>query len=95
VNLTGVTNAQTVTVTLNNATDSSAQTLPDTLLNASFLLGDTSGNGTVSASDISQTKAQSGQSVIAANFREDLNANGAISATDIALVKSQSRTALP
>ncbi len=95
VNLTGVTNAQTVTVTLSNVTDVSAQTLPDTALSASFLLGDTNGNGTVAASDISQTKAESGQSVTAANFREDVNANGAMSSSDISLVKAQSGTGLP
>jgi hypothetical protein len=95
VNLTGVANAQTMTVTLSNVTDNSSQVFPDTVLNASFLLGDTNGNGSVSASDISQTKAQSGQAVTVGNFREDVNANGSINAGDISLVKARAGTALP
>ena len=88
VNLTGVANAQTVTVTLSNVTDIFSQVLPNTAVSASFLLGDTTGNGTVNATDIGQTKAQSGLPVSASNFREDLNVSGAINATDIGLVKS-------
>ena len=61
----------------------------------SVLLGDTNGNGSVSASDIGQTKAQSGQAVTAANFRTDVNISGSISAADIGLVKSKSGTSLP
>ena len=60
-----------------------------------ILVGDTNGNGSVTASDIGQTKAQSGQPTTAANFRTDVNANGSITASDIGLVKSMSGTALP
>ena len=59
------------------------------------LLGDTSGNGTVNATDVSQTKLQSGQPVTSANFREDVNANGSINATDVSSVKLKSGTSLP
>ena len=58
------------------------------------LLGDTNGNGSVSASDVGQTKAQSGQPVTAGNFRTDVNVSGSISASDIGLVKAQSGTSL-
>jgi hypothetical protein len=95
VNLTGVMNAQTVTITLSNVTDTFAQVLPDTSLNASFLLGDTTGNGAVTASDIAQTKAQSGLPVTAANFGEDVNVSGTITASDIGQVKLAAGTALP
>jgi hypothetical protein len=95
VDLTGVANAQTVTVTLSNVTDSSSQTLPDTSISASFLLGDTNGNGSVNASDVSQTKAQVGQAVSGSNCREDINVNGTINATDASLVKTSLGTALP
>ncbi len=62
-----------------------------------FLLGDTNGNGVVNGTDVSQTKAASGQPVTAANFRADVNASGVINATDLAIVKSQSGavTAVP
>ena len=93
VNLTGVTNAQRITVTLfsvNNGTSTG-----DVGAQIGVLTGDTNGDGSVSASDIGQTKAQSGQAVTAANFRTDVNTNGAISAADIGLVKSKSGTTLP
>jgi hypothetical protein len=60
-----------------------------------MLVGDTNGNGSVTASDIGQNKAQSGQPVNSANFRNDVNANGQITASDIAFVKSQSGSQLP
>jgi hypothetical protein len=95
VQLTGVANAQTLAVTLSNVADSAAQTLPETTVRVSFLVGDTNGNGAVTASDIGATKAQAGQPVTAANFRNDVTPNGAINASDIGLVKSQSGTTLP
>ena len=95
VNLTGVTNAQTTTVSLDNVTDSSSQVLPTTAIAIGFLVGDTSGNGSVNASDISQTKSKSGQAVDATNFRSDVTVNGSINASDVSLVKSNSGTALP
>jgi len=64
-------------------------------VSARFLLGDTTGNGSVNASDISQTKARSGQALDFSNFRSDINLNGAINSSDITLVKSQSGNALP
>jgi hypothetical protein len=95
VNLTNVTNAQKLTIYLSNVTDNFAQVLPDTAVNMGVLLGDTNGNGSVSSSDVAQTKAQSGQPVTGSNFREDVNANGTISSTDVAIVKSEVGTALP
>ena len=95
VDLTGVANAQTLTLTLSNVTDEFSQTLPDTAFNISFLLGDTNGNGAVNASDVSQTKARIGQTLDATNFRNDVNVNGTINATDAALVKSAVGTGLP
>jgi CSLREA domain-containing protein len=95
VSLTGVTDVQKITVTLSNVTDSFAQVLPDTAVSMNMLIGDTSGNKTVNASDIGQTKGQSGTLVTAANFRTDVNANGSINASDIGLVKSRSGTFLP
>ena len=95
VNLTGVADAQKITVTLSNLTDSFAQTLPNTAVSVNMLIGDTNGNKTVNASDVSQTKLQSGQAVTAANFRSDVDANGSINATDLSLVKMKSGTAVP
>jgi hypothetical protein len=94
--LTGVANAQRVTVSATGVTDEWSQVLPNTSVTIGFLVGDTTGNGSVSATDIGQTKAQSGQPVSVANFRNDVTANGgAISAADIGQVKSVAGTQLP
>jgi hypothetical protein len=93
--LTGVTNAQTTTITVSNVTDSFAQVLPDAAVTVGFLLGDVNGNLSVTTSDLGQTKAQSGLPLDATNFRADVNANGAITASDIGQVKAQSGTFIP
>ena len=72
VNLTGVTDVQKITVTLTGVTNTTAQVLPDTPVSVNMLIGDTNGNKTVNASDVAQTKGQSGVPVTAANFREDV-----------------------
>ncbi|MEO5720519.1 MAG: hypothetical protein ABIR71_03485 [Chthoniobacterales bacterium] len=93
INLSNVANAQTLTVLLasvNDGTRTSDITIP-----ISFLLGDTSANGFVNATDVGQTKAQSGQPLTGVNFRSDVNVSGAINATDVGLVKLTSGTALP
>ncbi len=90
LHLTTVTDGQTLTMTLwsvNNGTSTADVTVP-----MSLLLGDTTGNGMVNASDVGQTKAQSGQTVSSQNFRADVLANGAINASDVGLVKSRSGT---
>jgi hypothetical protein len=95
VGLTGVANAQRLTVTLSNVTDQFSQVLPNTNVTAGFLVGDTNANGVVNAADVSQTKSQLGQVVTNSNFRTDVNANGTINAADGAIVKSNSGTSLP
>ena len=95
VNLTGVADVQLITVTLSNVTDSFGQVLPNTVVSANMLIGDTSGNMTVNASDIGQTKAQSGAVTTAANFRTDINASGSVTASDIGQVKANAGHSLP
>jgi len=95
VNLTGVANAQTLVLTLQNVTDTSAQMLPNTMLSVSFLSGDTSGDGTVNAGDVLQTRARSGQLTDATNFRFDVTTDGSVNSGDTSLVRSQSGNSLP
>jgi hypothetical protein len=95
VNLSGVSDVQKITVTLNNVTDSFAQVLPATAVSMNLLIGDTNGNKTVNATDIGQTKVQSGVPVTNANFRRDVTPNGTINASDIGLVKSRSGASVP
>ena len=93
VNLTKVTNAQVITISLNNVSDKT--NVGNVSLPMGVLEGDTTGNRQVNSSDIAQTQSQSGQPVTADNFREDVTVNGAINSSDIALVQSRSGTGLP
>ena len=95
VNLTGVADAQRIAVTLQDVTDRFSQVLPDTTVTVGMLIGDTTGDGAVTSSDISQTKGQVGTSASSSNFREDVTVNGFISASDVSLVKSRSGASLP
>ena len=94
VELADVSNAQRAGITLLGVSD--GLNTGDVFVPMSVLAGDTTGNGFVTASDIGQTKGQSGQAVSASNFRTDVTANGgSITASDIGLVKSKSGTQLP
>jgi hypothetical protein len=93
VNLTDVANAQKIIVTLfgvDDGTDTGNLGIP-----MGVLLGDTSGNGLVNSTDVSQVQAQSGQAVSMSNFRKDVNANGLINSTDVSAVQAKSGTGLP
>ena len=93
LNLTGVTNAQTLTLALFDVNDGVKS--GDVGVRLGMLIGDTSGNATVNSTDVSQTKLRSGQAAGAANFRSDINASGGINATDVSSVKIKSGTSLP
>ena len=93
VNLTGVINAQRITVTLRGVNDGT--TFRDISVPMGVLLGDTNGNGVVSSTDILLVKSKVGQPVDGTNFRLDVNANGVISATDVSITKSQAGIGLP
>ena len=93
VNLTGVTNVQTITVTLFNVND--GMHVGNVPVSMGVLIGDVNGNAAVNATDVALTKSQVGMPVGSSNFREDVNANGLINSVDVALVKSKVGTALP
>jgi subtilisin family serine protease len=95
VNLKGVTDVQKITVTLSNVTSDTSQVLPDTAVSANMLIGDTTGDKTVSNSDVTQTRGQVGLPVSASNFREDVNIDGAITSADVSLVRSDLGHTLP
>jgi Astacin (Peptidase family M12A)/Divergent InlB B-repeat domain len=95
VNLTGVANAQYITVSLTNVQDSAGNSGNVAGPQVGVLIGDTTANGVVNSSDIAQTQSQSGLGVTSNNFREDVTVNGAINSSDIALVQSKSGTGLP
>ena len=95
VNLTGVTNAQKVTVTLTGVSDSAGNSVASLSVTMGVLLGDTNANKAVTSSDVSLVKAQVGASVTSVNFREDVNANGGITSSDVSATKAQVGSTLP
>ena len=95
VNLTNVQNAQRVTVNVLDIHDSAGNVSAVHSGTMRLLIGDTSANGTCNASDVSQTKAQTGALVGLGNFREDVTANGTINAGDVSDVKAHTGTSVP
>ncbi|MDQ6623693.1 MAG: dockerin type I domain-containing protein [Verrucomicrobiota bacterium] len=92
-NLTGVANAQRITVTLTNVNDGG--TPFDVTVPMGVLLGDTNGDGVVNSGDALQTRNRSGQVTDATNFRSDVNLDGFINSGDSTIVRSRSGTSLP
>jgi hypothetical protein len=86
--LTNVPDAQTIAINLTGVSDG-ARTA-DITIPMSLLVGDTTGNRTVNASDVSEAKANSGHTTNQANFRTDVTPNGVINSSDIGLIKSKS-----
>lgn len=96
VPLTLVTNQQNITVRINGVNNAGSDApAADINIPMGVLWGDTNGNRTVNAADVSQTKAQSGQPVTGANFRNDVNHNGSINAGDVSITKQYSGTGIP
>jgi hypothetical protein len=95
VNLTGVTNAQTITVNLTNVTDSAGNFSSTVSSQMGVLIGDVNASGRVDAADVSSVRQQTLQNVDGSNFREDINASGRIDAADVSIARQQTLTSLP
>jgi len=97
VNLTGVTNAQTITVTLANVGDSAGNSSASVSASMGVLHGDVNGNGRVSNADVGGVKAQVGATLSETDlvFRHDVNANGTISNGDVGDTKAEVGSRLP
>lgn len=94
VPLTGVNNAQYVTVAVGNVATAGG-TGGGGSTRVGFLAGDVNQNRVVTVSDVGLVNAQVAQFVTAANYLEDVNASGALTVTDRGLVNAQVATALP
>ncbi len=95
VPLTNITDQQNINVRINGVNSAADAPAADFNIPMGVLVGDTNANRAVNASDVSQTKGQSGQPVTASNFRSDVNANGSINAGDINIVKANSGHSIP
>ncbi len=93
VPLTNISDAQRTRVTLHAVSDG-LQT-GEIAVPLGMLLGDTNGNGLVTATDIAQTKSQAGVPISATSFRADVNANGSVTASDVGQVKANAGHTLP
>jgi hypothetical protein len=88
VNVSGVADAQMITVRLNGVNNGS--TSGNVSARMGTLLGDRNGDRTVNVSDAVQTRNQSGQATDASNFRSDMNTDGVVNIGDTTIVRSRS-----
>jgi hypothetical protein len=94
VNLTGVANAQNITITLSDVTDSAGDFSSAVSASMGVLLGDVNASGRVDAADVSFVRQQTLQTVDSSNFRADINASGRIDAADVSIARQQTLTSL-
>ncbi|HXM74961.1 MAG TPA: choice-of-anchor tandem repeat GloVer-containing protein, partial [Chthoniobacterales bacterium] len=93
VNLTGVANAQKITVTLVAVNDGTNR--GDVPVSMGVLLGDANASGRVDSTDVFQVRQQTLQNANSSNFRMDVDESGRIDSTDVFIVRQQTLTALP
>ncbi|MDQ6625936.1 MAG: PKD domain-containing protein, partial [Verrucomicrobiota bacterium] len=89
VNLTGVTDAQVINVSLNGVQDGTGANMNVTVP-VGFLVGDINADNTVNAADATIARNGSGQLTNASNFRTDVNADGTINSADATIVRNRS-----
>jgi hypothetical protein len=95
VPLTGVANAQYVTVSVSNVLSADGGTGGSGLARIGFLLGDVNQNRVVTVADLGQVNAQLAQPVTAANYLKDVNASGTLSVADKGITNANLTTSLP
>ncbi len=93
VNLSGVSDASRVTVTLGNVNDGVSS--GNVNVPVGFLLGDANGDGAVNSGDATITRAASGSSATSSNFRADYNLDGTINGGDITITRARSGNFVP
>jgi hypothetical protein len=95
VNLSGVPNAQYVTVTLTNVMDSDVNFRSIIQGSMGVLLGDVNATGRVDVNDVFQVRQQSLLTPNSSNFRMDIDASGRIDVNDVFTARQQNLTGLP
>ena len=95
VNLTGVTNAQYVTVSLTNVGSTDGGTGGTGEARVGFLQGDVNQSRVVSIADLGLVNAQLSQLVTGTNFLKDVNASGTLTLADKGITNANLTIALP
>ncbi len=95
VPLTGVPNAQYVTVSVSNVSSSDGFSGGTGSVRAGILLGDANGSRAVTVLDLVHVNAQLAKALTAANFVDDVNLSGVISVLDKVRVNNALATSLP
>ncbi len=95
VPLTGVANAQYVTVSVSNVVAADGGSGGSGSVRVGFLLGDVTQNRAVAVSDVAQVNAAIAQPVTASNYLKDLNASGTLTVSDKATANANVTRALP
>ncbi len=95
VNVTGVTNAQVIAISLAAVTDSAGGFNSAVSVSMGVLLGDVNASRRVDAADVSLVRQQTLQQITPSNFRADINASGRIDAADVSIARQQTLTSLP
>jgi hypothetical protein len=95
IELTGIADAQAVTIALADVGDVLGNTVGNVSVTMAVLLGDSNGDRAVNSGDAVQTRNRSGQAANATNLRSDYNRDGAINSGDAVIVRSRSGQAIP
>jgi hypothetical protein len=93
VNLTGVTNAQTITLTLYGLTDGT--NTGDIGVRMGVLIGDVDASGRTDSGDVTQVRNKTVSIPDQQTFRFDVNTTGRIDAGDVTVTRNASVTVLP
>ena|GEM_PF-5178592 len=88
IDLVGVTNKQTINVTLSGVHNGAID--GDIVISMQVATGDVNGDGVVSRDDVTEAQGQIGNPVTEDNFRDDVTADGRITSADVKVIK-QSR----
>ena len=91
VNLSGVSNAQYLTVTVNGVTDVAGNSGNVVGPQMGVLVGDVTANGKVTNTDVSQVQANVDPTTLVtqAKCKNDVTVNGVVSNTDVSTVQGQ------
>ncbi len=95
VSLTGVADVQSLRLGVQNVTARGASALPSVAVTIGFLIGDSTGDGSVATGDVSQIRSRVAAPLTTANFRSDINADGSIATGDVSQSRSKAGNTMP